>query len=54
MADLHDIAMREEPDEVDLARLKEAIRTGEYRPNVEELADRMLWDAQCVDDILSS
>ena len=53
MADLHEIAMREDPDELDLARLKEAIRSGEYRPDIEELADRMLWDGQCVDDLLS-
>jgi len=53
LAELREIAMSAEPTEVDLARLKAAVSAGRYRPDLDSLATRMLWDSGAVADLLS-
>jgi len=46
-------AMQEAPDTVDLAALKEAIRSGDYQPDMSRLADRLLTDADTISTLLN-
>ena len=50
--ELTEIAMAQEPNEVDFAALKDAISSGNYKPNLDALADRMLTDPKTIDSLL--
>lgn len=53
LEELKQMAMEQPPNEVDLQRLKSAIRNGDYKPDVGRLADRLLSDPGTVDKLLA-
>ena len=53
LEELNQLAMQQPPNEIDMQRLKDAIRSGEYQPDVERLADRLLSDPSTVDQLLA-
>lgn len=46
------LAMSNAPEEVDLAALKAAIQSGEYQPDLDRLADRILTDGDAISNLL--
>lgn len=50
--DLTNIAMQAKPDEVDLAALKAAIKSGDYKPDLDKLTDRILADPKAIHDLI--
>lgn len=48
------IALQATPEKVDFEALKEAIRSGDYQPDLDRLADKMTMDPATIDSLLES
>jgi anti-sigma28 factor (negative regulator of flagellin synthesis) len=51
--ELTGVAMQAQPEKVDFAALKAAIKSGEYKPNLDKLTDRILADPKAINDLIS-
>jgi flagellar biosynthesis anti-sigma factor FlgM len=51
--ELTSVAMQAQPDKVDFAALKAAIKSGDYQPNLDKLTDRILADPKAINDLIS-
>ena len=51
--ELTNVAMQAKPETVDFAALKAAIKSGDYKPNLDKLTDRLLADPKAINDLIS-